>query len=100
MDEIENFAAQLEKLTGDPLADAVRGHVMIASVSEPIGRARYQACTLEVVAEAPGIEPVRVTTEVVTSRKHWPRVGEVLPARISTSQPERMDIDWDALARD
>lgn len=99
MDEIENFAAQLEKLTGDPLRDAVPAQVLIVSVSEPVGRARYQACTLEVLAEAPGIEPVRVSTEVVTSRGHWPQVGAVLPARISASQPRRMDIDWDALAR-
>lgn len=100
MSEIENFARQLEKLTGDPLADAVNGTVMIVSVSEPVGRARYQACSLEVLAEAPGIEPVRVATEVVTSRRHWPRVGQTLPARISVTQPQNVDIDWDALAAD
>ena len=99
MDEIEKFAAQLEQLTGDPLGDAVAGHVRIVSVSEPVGRARYQACALEVEAEAPGIEPTRASTEVVTSRDHWPRLGAVLPARISVSHPQRMDIDWDALAR-
>ncbi|HAQ60164.1 MAG TPA: hypothetical protein DCR63_07355 [Microbacterium sp.] len=99
MDEIENVAAQLEKLAGDPLGDAVPGQVRIVSASSPVGRARYQACTLEVVVVAPGIEPVRVDTEVVTSRRYWPRVGAVLPARISASQPDRMEIDWDALAR-
>ena len=100
MDEIEKFAAQLEKLTGDPLGDAVPGHVVIVSASEPHGRARYQPCSLDVIAEAPGVERIRVSTEVVTSRRHWPRVGDLLPARISVSHPERMDIDWDALARD
>lgn len=100
MNEIENFAAQLEKLTGDPLADAVAGHVTITSVSEPRGRARYQACTVEVEVAPVDGAPVRATTEVVTTRQNWPRVGQVLPARISASQPDRMDIDWDALARD
>ncbi|WP_137845192.1 hypothetical protein [Microbacterium sp. 2FI] len=99
MGELDDFADQLERLTGDPLADAVRGHVRVVSASEPTGRARYQACNLDVVVEAAEIPPVTVSTEVVTTRKHWPRVGMILPARISVSDPTHMDVDWDALAR-
>jgi hypothetical protein len=99
VDEIENMTRQLERLLGDPIADAVAGTVMIVSVSEPTRRWGYQACQIEIVPDAPGIEPVRVATEVVTTRKHWPKVGGILPARISTTRPERMDINWDALAR-
>ncbi len=99
MDEIENMARQLERLMGDPIADSVNGTVMIVSVSEPKRRWGYQACQIEIVPDAPGIEPVRIATEVVTTRKNWPKVGGILPARISTTRPERMEINWNALAR-
>ena len=93
------MARQLERMMGDPIADAVPGTVLIVSVSEPTRRWGYQACQIEVVPEAPGVEPVRVATEVVTTRKNWPKLGGILPARISTTHPERMEINWDALAR-
>ena len=99
MDETENMARQLERMMGDPIADAVPGTVLIVSVSEPTRRWGYQACQIEVVPDAPGVEPVRVATEVVTTRKNWPKLGGILPARISTTHPERMEINWDALAR-
>lgn len=93
------MARQLERMMGDPIADAVPGTVLIVSVSEPTRRWGYQACQIEVVPDAPGVEPVRVATEVVTTRKNWPKLGGILPARISTTHPERMEINWDALAR-
>ena len=99
MDEIENMTRQLERMLGDPIADSVKGTVLIVSVSEPTRRWGYQACQIEIVPDAPGVEPVRVATEVVTTRKNWPKVGGILPARISTTHPERMEINWDALAR-
>ena len=99
MDSADQIAAQIEKLLGDPIADAVPGVVRIISASEPVGRARYQECQLEVVTEAAGVEPTAVTTTVVTARKYWPKVGAALPAQISRSQPHRVEIDWDALAR-
>ncbi|MEV8266915.1 hypothetical protein [Microbacterium sp. NPDC076911] len=99
MDEFDEMAHQLEKLVRDPLADAVRGSVLVISVSEPVGRARYQACQLDVVASAEGVPATRVTTEVVTSRQFWPEVGAVLPARVSVSDPHCIEIDWDALAK-
>lgn len=99
MESEDEMAAQLEKLLGSPMADAVPGRVRIVSASEPTGRGRYQACQLEVIAEADGVPPTTVHTEVVTTRKYWPKVGAVLPARVSRSKPENVDINWDALAR-
>lgn len=96
---VDEAAEMLEKITRDPLADAVRGRVRIVSASERTGRARYQPCTLEVVTQADGIPETRVQTEVVTSAKYWPRVGSVLPALISPSDPTHIEVDWDALAR-
>ena len=93
------MARQLERMMGDPIADAVLGTVLIVSVSDPTRRWGYQACQIEVVPDAPGVEPIRVATEVVTTRKNWPKLGGILPARISTTHPERMEINWDALAR-
>lgn len=95
----DDAATQLERLTGDPIADAVSGSVVVISVSERRGRARYQECRLDVSVDAPGIEPITVTLEVVTTARSWPVVGAVLPARVSRSQPSRIDVDWDALAR-
>jgi hypothetical protein len=99
VDDLEQFAQQLEKLVGDPMADAVAGRVRVVSASDPVGKARYQACALELIADAPGVPETHVHTEVVTSRRYWPKVGAVLPARVSQSHPENVDVDWDALAR-
>lgn len=96
---VDDAAEMLEKITRDPLADAVRGAVRVVSASERVGRARYQACELEVVTTTGGIPETRISTEVVTTAKYWPRVGSTLPALISRSDPSRIEIDWDALAR-
>lgn len=96
---VDEAAEMLEKITRDPLADAVRGTVRVVSASERVGRARYQACELEVITTTEGIPETRVHTEVVTSAKYWPRVGSTLPALISPSDPTHIEVDWDALAR-
>ena len=95
---VEEAAQLLEKYTGDPLADAVRGTVRVVSASDRVGRARYQACQIEVVTTTTGIPETQVSTEVVTSAKYWPRVGSTRPALISRSDPSRIEINWDALA--
>ena len=59
----------------------------------------YFACQLELMTESADVAPTLVSTEVVTRRKWWPVVGQRLPARIAKSQPSRMDVNWDALAR-
>lgn len=100
MSEIDDITHQLEKLVGDPMADAVSGHVTVVAASEPEGRARYQECALELLVSAPEIDDVTVRTAVVTTRHHWPAVGAILPARVSASSPTNIDVDWDALARD
>ncbi|QKJ18972.1 hypothetical protein [Microbacterium hominis] len=99
MSEIDDVAAALERLTHDPLADAVRGTVRVVAASEPAPRGRYQECRLDVIAEATGVPPTPVSTAVVTRRRYWPQVGQVLPARVSVSNPTVIDVDWDALAR-
>lgn len=97
MDWKDEAARQLEALTGDPRADAVTGTVLLAVVSEPTGRGRYQEATLELVAEASGIEPRVVHTTAVFDTRAWPTAGLVLPARISASRVDAIDVDWDAL---
>lgn len=96
---MDDAVQMLEKISGDPIADAVKGSVRIVSASERVGRRRYQACELVVLTQAEGIPETRVKTEVVTTAKTWPRVGSVLPALIARNNPRRMEINWDALAR-
>lgn len=96
---IDDAARMLEKATHDPLADAVRGRVRIVAASERAPRGRYQPCQVEVITDTEGIPPTTVHTEVVTSAKYWPRVGMVLPALISPSDPTHLEVNWDALAR-
>ncbi|KAA9107775.1 hypothetical protein [Microbacterium rhizomatis] len=98
MDEAEQMAHQLERLVGDPIADAVQGFVRVVSVSEPVGRFGYLSCTIRLATEADGIPETFIDTEIATRRKWWPKVGQRLPARIARSQPDRVDINWDALA--
>lgn len=97
--EIEQATAWLEKITGDPMADAVAGRVRVCAASSPVGRARYQECDLELVAEAPGIPPTIVHQRLVFPRGVWPRAGDVLPARISRSRPDVLEAAWDRLSR-
>lgn len=99
MDEIDRMANQLERAMGDPIADSVQGFVRVVSVSEPKGRFGYMSCELDVMTEADGIPPTLVSTEVVTLRKWWPKVGQRLPARIAKSKPDRIDVNWEALSR-
>lgn len=97
--ELDRVASWLEKVTRDPLADAVRGRVRVVSASEPAARGRYQECDLELVAEADGIPPTVVRQQLVFPRKVWPRAGDVVPARISRSRPDVFEADWDRLTR-
>jgi hypothetical protein len=97
--ELDDATHVLERLTRDPMADAVPGLVRVVSASEPASRGRYQECRLELIAEAPGIPHTTVATSVVTRPQTWPRVGMRLPARISVSRPTAVEVDWDALAR-
>lgn len=99
MDWTDDAAREIERLLGDPIADATRGVVRIVKASAPHGRGTYQECRLVVVTQAEGIEQTTVRTSVVTSLRHWPQVGATLPALISRTHPQRMEIDWDALAR-
>ncbi len=99
MNWIDDAAQQMERMTGSPLGDAVPGTVRIVARSEPEGRGPYQTCRLELLAEAEGIPPRVVITEVVFARRHWPAEGAVIPARISRTHHDALDVDWDALSR-
>lgn len=54
---------------------------------------------MDLVLEAPELEPEPLTTEVVLDRHYWPTAGMVLRARISRGRPRMIDVNWDALAR-
>jgi hypothetical protein len=92
-------AGWLKKFFSDPMADAVKGTAKILSVSEPVGRAPFSKCVLEVLAEAPDIEPRTVSFEAVLRVKHWPRVGMVVPARIPPGRPDLVALNLDAFTR-
>ncbi len=99
MSDGDTGTSWLKRFLSDPMADAVKGTAKILSVSEPVGRAPYAKCVLEVVAEAPGIEPRTVTFEAVLPRKHWPRVGMVVPARIPPGRPDLVALNLEAFKR-
>lgn len=100
MEDWEEEAAEtLERLTGSPMADALRGTIRIVSLSEPRGRSRYQACSMELILEAPGLAAEPLSTEVVLDRRYWPTEGTVLRALISQGRPRTIEVNWDALAR-
>lgn len=92
-------AGWLKKLLSDPMADAVKGSAKILSVSEPVGRAPFSNCVLEVLAEAPEIEPRTVRVDAVLRVKHWPRVGMVVPARIPPDRPDLVALNLAAFTR-
>lgn len=96
---VEGAAESLERITRDPMADAYRGTVRVVSASEPARRGMYQACTMQLALEAPGLAPETLDTEFVFPRRRWPAVGAVVPARISRSEPRQIDARWDLLPR-
>lgn len=97
IDEMAQAVEWLQRATGDPMADAVRGRIRIDAVSDAAARGRYQQCRVEATAEAPGIPPTPTVIEVVIDKRHWPRVGQMLPARISPSNPQVLEVGWEAL---
>lgn len=97
--EADQAAEWLEKITRDPMSDARRGTVTVVSASEPAAKGRYQECTVELRTAGDGIPDAVVTTAVVLPRTVWPRAGDVLPADISVSQPEHLEVVWEALTR-
>lgn len=97
--ELDEAAEWLEKITRDPMIDARPGSVTVLSVTDPVGRSRYQECTVELRTAGDGIPDAQVTTAIVLPRKVWPRVGDILPARISASDPSHLEVDWEALTR-
>ena len=96
--DLAKAAAWLEKITRDPLADAVRGRVTVVAASAPAPRGRYQECMLDVTVEADGIPPTAVRQALVFPVKMWPREGDSVPARISRSRPEVFEADWERLS--
>ncbi|MET0829126.1 MAG: hypothetical protein ABWY26_06375 [Microbacterium sp.] len=99
MEDWEEGAAEaLERMTGSPMADAINGTIRIVSLSQPKGWLRYQACEMELILEGPGLDHEPLTTEVILDRRHWPKAGMVLRARISQRKPRMIDVNWDALA--
>ncbi|MEN2738601.1 hypothetical protein ABCS02_12485 [Microbacterium sp. X-17] len=96
---VDGVAQQFERVTGNPLADAVRGTVRIVALSEPEGRGSYRPSRVELLAQADGVPPRVVIVEAVFPRKHWPKAGTVLPARISPTHADAVEVDWDALPR-
>ncbi|GAA1911966.1 hypothetical protein GCM10009775_00680 [Microbacterium aoyamense] len=96
---IQDAAEALDRITRDPMADAVPGRVTILSVAAPDGRGRYRECSIELRAEASGVDARTIGMAVVFDTRALPPAGTVLPARISRSHPDAVEVDWDALAR-
>lgn len=91
---IGEAAEALEKLTRDPLADAVPGTAEILTVSGPSGLRRYQEATITLRLRVPDREPAVVTARVVFDRRAWPEVGAVLRAAVPPDSPTTFRIDW------
>jgi hypothetical protein len=92
---VAEAAEALERITHDPMADAHRGTVRILSVSDPAPRRGYQACTMRLALEAPGLAE-EMDYEGVFPRTQWPRVGAVIRARISRKTPRIVEANWES----
>ena len=97
--EFAQAVAWLQRLSGDPLAEAVPGRIRIDAVSDAAPRPLHQECRIEATVEAPGVPPAPVVLEVVIDRRFWPRVGHVLPARVPPADPTALEVEWEALRR-
>lgn len=98
-DWVDEAAAALERATGDPMADAWVGTVRVVSATDPAGRGRYQACTVELLLEAPDFPSETMVTEFVFDRRFWPEPGVRVRARFSRRTPREIDANWSSLPR-
>lgn len=83
-----------------PFADAVQGTARVTAASSPQsqkGSSMYKNGTFHFVLEAPGVAAFAVEVNRIQRTRHWPRPGMVLPAWISASNPQRYEIDFDAV---
>lgn len=94
--EIEQATAWLEKLTRDPMADAVRGAATLVAVHDPSGRGRYREYRIDLTVDGPGIPPTEVTQMLVFDSRMPPQPGTRWPARVSVSNPHSVEVSWDA----
>lgn len=95
--ELAQATAWLQRVTRDPMRDAAPGRLTVVSASEPAARGRYQECRLELRAEADGIAATTFAHEAVFDRRHWPKAGAVVAARISRTDPRAFEADWSRL---
>ncbi len=83
-----------------PFADAVQGTARVTAASSPQSRqggSMYKNGTFHFVVEAPGVAAFAVEVNRIQRTRHWPRPGMVLPAWVSASNPQRYEIDFDAV---
>ncbi len=95
--ELEQATAWLEMITRDPMADAVSGRATVVCVDEPGGRGRYREHVVVVLAEGPGIPLTSVEQRLVFDTRKPPAPGIVLPARISVSDPQVLEVNWESM---
>ncbi|MEO1059080.1 MAG: SHOCT domain-containing protein [Actinomycetota bacterium] len=82
---------------GKKIKDPVAGQAQVLGVGLPTeSQGRVMRISLQLLIEAPGIEPQQVKANKMVKRKNIPQAGMVLPVTVDRRDPSRWEIDWDA----
>jgi len=80
------------------MKDPVRGtaNVVTATALDPDASGK-EPCAMELIVQGDGLTPTAIAHRDKVSVLRWPRAGDVLPVTVDRSDPERLEIDWDAV---
>lgn len=82
---------------GKKLEDPVEGVAHVLGVGLPVeSQGRVMRIKLQLLVQAPGIEPQQVEMSKMVNRKKVPQAGMVLPITVDRADPTKVEIDWDA----
>ena len=80
------------------MKDPVTGtaNVVSATTLDP-GASGKETCAMELIVQGDGVTPTAVAVEDRVPVIRWPRAGDMLPVTFDRSNPEHLEIDWDAV---
>jgi hypothetical protein len=78
----------------DPVAGTA--NVVSATTLDPSASGK-ESCAMELIVQGDGLTPTAVAFKDKVPVIRWPRAGDVLPITVDRSNPEHLEIDWDAV---
>lgn len=79
------------------IKDPVEGTAQVAGCTVHTGEATWESIRMNLVVEAPGVEPFTLEHNCLARADKWPYPGETLPVVFDRQHHDRLDVQWDKL---